>query len=153
MTRLARSAGQRTYAMAFVLLGAVTVFSGAVSTTDVASAFTSGGCDTERHGDLLGGTLMPGSAVGEVQFEVRCTEFGEFTLTATVSGSAELAAAVEVEVSRDEDVLYHGPLSQLAVVERLGPGHNRIIVRGALADDYDAGGRITLDLRMQVAGM
>lgn len=131
----------------------VTVVSGVVVSTALGATFMSSGCETVQHGDPLGGVLMPGLPVGEVRFEIRCREFGEFTLAALVSGSAELAAALDMQVSRDEDVLYQGPLSRLVIAGRLSPGNNLIVVRGALAREYGGGGRINVELRMQVAGM
>ena len=95
---------------------------------------------------------MPGAPLGEVRFAVECQEFGEFRLTARISGSAELAAAIDVDVSLGDDVLYRGALSELAVTQGLTPGVSEIIVRSALAPDYGGEGRIRLNLQAHVAG-
>jgi hypothetical protein len=107
----------------------------------------------ERRGSLLGGITMPGAPIGEVHFDIECRESREFRLDALVSGSADMAAAIDVEVSRAGELLYRGPLLALSVTERLAPGTSEIIVRGWLASDYRAEGTFSLRLRAYVAGI
>lgn len=153
MTVLPRNGRYALYLIAFALLGTLVIASSSGAATMLGSAFVSRGCDLEPHGELLDGMAMPGTPLGEVRFAVECQEFGEFRLTVLISGSAEFAAAIDVDVSLGEQVLYRGPLSELAITQRLTPGSSEIIVRSALASDYGGGGRIGLNLLADVAGI
>lgn len=153
MTEPRRLPRSSHYVIGVVLLGMLAIGSSIAAATTLASTFVSSGCEMERHGELLSGMLMPGTSFGELRFKVECREFGTFRLTPRFSGSADLAAAAEVQVSLGKDLLYRGPLSELAISQRLMLGSSEIVVRGMLPLDSSASGQISLELTADVAGI
>jgi len=143
----------RRYLVVITLLATLGIGSGIIANGELANAFGGQRCDTETEGSLLNGPLMPGDRTGEVSFNIECAEFGEFTLTPQLDGSAELAEAIEVSVTLADEILYRGPLSTLSVAQSLSPGVTRIVVVGVLKLDYAAGGDISVSLVANVSGI
>ena len=140
----------------FLLTAAlVTILSVVASVADFSQpAVASGetGCQMRSEGDLLEGIQLPGDSGGIVRLTIECAEFGEFYLSPRLTGSAESAEAVEVEVRLADEVLYRGPLSALEFYWPLGSGVTEIVVSGTLSLDYEGDGEFELDLVANVSG-
>lgn len=134
------------------LLLTVGVASGFVALNQLQDEFVVGSCELASEGDLLTGMAMPGDAGGEVRFGVECSTAGQFRLTTRLTGSAELAEQIEVEVTLAGQTLYHGPLAGLNVVQPLSTGVSEIVVSAVLSRDATAVGEIGLDLVGSVSG-